>query len=258
MMRGLALLAAGLAGAASAQVRTVPFQDNRAITPVWVSEAPELESERVTIGNKDYTVLTKVRPQDALVTLDPTYRRKKRELLPASTVMVRAPGSDGVACEMSRKPGNERVTCLQDSDGDGSFDRLWRAPGIWNYFVIPIAGYQKKWEALPAPVRYRTADQPGDVVSIEMILRFYRVKDKSVLEVCLEPHRRKASWGFPHLVDECLKNARGFTDDAMPTSLVLDGFIVTALSFDAEEKSLTVRIDRAPGEREIQFGYRGD
>ena len=225
--------------------------------PVWVAMAPDKTDETVVMQSRSYISLFKVRPKEAYAALDPVMTKPKKVLLPAGTQLMRAPGPQFIACEIVRKPGNERLTCLRDDNTDGVFDTVTRIPAHGNYFIFPIQAWPWpfKYEPLHQPVRYRGLDEAAEFRPVEFILRYSHLGDWGLIDFCFEPFRRKESWGFPHLVDACLVSTLRPKYPELPKSLAMHGFRVSALSFDPLSKAMSVRVQRRPEEYQVTFGF---
>ena len=229
--------------------------DDRSLYPVWIALAPETAEETLTLANKSYATLFRLRPEEAFVTLDPVLTGKGKQLLPAGVTMMRAPGPQFVVCEAIRQKGNERHTCLIDRDTDGDFDGFARNYAGNDYFITPVQAYFDKYDPLGQPVRYRDMDEQAEFRPVEFIIRYSHQKDWSLIDFCFEPFRRKESWGIPHLVDACLSQTLRPKDAALPASLTMHGFAVSALSYNAQTKAMTLRVNRQDSEYPITFGY---
>lgn len=247
----LLLFALAWASLASAQDKS----DDRSLYPVWIASPVETPAETITLANKSYVTLFRLRPQEAFVTLDPVMSPKGKQFLPADATMMRAPGPQFVACEAIRQKGNERHTCLIDRDTDGVFDGFARNYAGSDYFIAPVQAYFDTYESLGQPVRYRDMDEQTEFRPVEFILRYSHQKDWSLIDFCFEPFRRKESWGIPHLVDACLSQTLRPKDAGLPASLTMHGFAVSALSYNAQSKAMTLRVVRQPTEYPITFGY---
>ncbi len=254
MLACAAGMASGLSGAASALAEERPGDPS--LHPVWVAMAPDKLDETVVMPSRSYLTLFKVRPQEAYAALDPVMVKRGKELLPSGAQLIRAPGPQFIACEIVRKPGNERVTCLRDDDSDGVFDTVTRIPAHGNYFIFPIQAWPWpfKYEPLLQPVRYRDLDEVAEFRPVEFILRYSHLGDWGLIDFCFEPFRRKESWGFPHLVDACLVSTMRPKYAELPKSLVMHGFGVSAMSFDPLSRAMTVRVRRQKEDYRVTFG----
>jgi hypothetical protein len=228
--------------------------------PVWISTAAEKSDETVTLTNPSYLTLFKLRPNEGYGLVDPAKDEKGKERLPIGEHLIRVPGPLFVACQAVRPKGNERFTCLLDEDSDGYFDRIYRPGAATNLFIAPFQLYGLSFEPMSGPAGYRSIDEQAEFRPSEFIMQ-YSVQGKlNIINFCFEPYRRKASWGVPHLVDDCLvlnmTHKRGSL--RYPFSKTVHDNQITIQSFDEVTKAMTFRLSRSNTELPITFGFESN
>jgi hypothetical protein len=226
--------------------------------PVWITVPTETLDETITLQKDGYLTLFKLRPMEAYEILDPAQAKGGKKWLPVGAQLIRAPGPSFVACEAIRPKGNERFTCLLDDDLDGDFDRVHRPGAAANLFIQPLQFYRPKFDSLPVSVRYRALDEKAEFQASEFIMKYFVQGKINYVDFCLEPHRRKESWGSASASDSCYGSA-GLSHELGAVRYPLTGMFrkneITVLSFDETTKAMTFRVRRNSAELPITFSF---
>ena len=224
--------------------------------PTWVTVPSGAAEETVVLKHPSHLTLFNLRPEEAFALLAPVADERSKELLAEGIQLIRVPGPEMVACQAVRPKGNERFTCLRDKDRDGLFDEYFRPAAKTNLYILPLQQFQPVFAPLAGSVAYRGVDERTESPTSQFILQ-HAVQGKNIIiQFCFEPYRRVASWGYPHLVDDCLvrtlshKRGREY-----PYAVSVLGVDVAVLSFDEKTKETTFRVRRKPEEFPTTFGF---
>lgn len=247
----LAAVASGMAPAHAQTLLNSPED-----YPLWVTVPTGAAEETVVLKHPDHLTLFNLRPAEAFALLGSAEEKRGRELLPADTHLIRVPGAQMVACQAIRPKGNERFTCLRDADANGTFDEYFRPGAQSNLFILPLQQFQPEFEPLSAAVGYRAIDESAESATSKFIMQ-YAVQGKLIIiNFCFEPYRRVSSWGYPHLVDDCLvKSLSHRRGREYPYATSLLGVEIEVLSYDQATKETTFRVRRKAEEFPITFGF---
>ena len=146
---------------------------------------------------------------------EPAVRGGRFSAIPAGTVFARSVIGAGVICEPGRRPGQDTIACLADTDADGRFDYFGR---VQTKFI----GYQTSmsigflvgpngvggWEQLQAPVAVNavTTVPPAGEILLQLSLTSLKgglISRGTLFSLCAERNEGKNIWGAPINVQYC-------------------------------------------------------
>lgn len=239
----------------------------RKYSPDWVVQFPEKLKEDAAIGNGQVVELFQIRPKEAFrLEESASEAGSKKILIPAGTILVRAPGPLNAACEMLRQPGFERRTCLIDSDLDGRFDALFRRIDTSPLLMVPAQSpkiYRKLTvKQLEGHPTYKPLDEKAEMPPIRFIIRLNRKEKKTpgdsenYASVCVAPYATDLPQGIEYFGRDCLNAGTFSKDKDLPASIRAFGSSAVLTSADGGQVRIT--ITRPPTEFQTKLLYEAE
>lgn len=144
------------------------------------------------------------RPQGLVALEQPAVRAKGSSAIPAGTVFAPSIIGTGVICEPGRRPGQDTIACLADSDGDARFDHAAKVQTRfieWDSmtkigFLVDVNPVSP-WQPLGSPVSAATiGDVPATAkMIIELTLTWLKSGKDARFSLCAMKNEGKDVWG---------------------------------------------------------------
>jgi hypothetical protein len=211
LLRVARLLLPAVAGlvavSANAQANLPP-----AVKILWqIVEAAEPQLAFEIAKKEPYPIAT-AQPQGLLALEQPALRAKGSSAIPVGAVFAPSIIGTGVICEPGRRPGQDTIACLADSDGDGRFDQSakvqtrfvdWDSMSKIGFLVDvnPVA----PWQPLGSPVTAApVAEVPATAkMNIELTLTWLKSGRGTRFNVCAMKNEGKDVWGGDIITPFC-------------------------------------------------------
>lgn len=213
-MAALSTAFAGISAAPAAAQDALP----RIVSIPWmIVEASENPVTQEMAKNKPLRV-AKAQAQGLIVITQPAVRSQGMSTIPAGTLFARSAADPHVACEPGRRPGQDTITCLADTDGDGEFDHFgrvqtkfigWDSSTSIGYLVGPSA--VPVWASLGSKVSATAAEgvPPAGEMNLELTLTSLKggwIGRGTMFNFCSVRNEGKNIWGaainVPYCTDE--------------------------------------------------------
>lgn len=229
----------------------------------WLVHDVDDAERDVSVPVGERVDLLSVYPSESFRLLEDVRQSGKRKvLIPANTVLVRAPGALNVACEMLRQPGFERRTCVIDDDNDGRFDQFFRRLDTSPLLMVAAQSplYPRmKLKPTDGGVPYIALDSIADLPPVKFQLRFNRrerrdpAKSENYLAVCYEIPELANPAGEEYFGRSCMASSLRLRDAQFPRLISIFGTSVLATGVTNGQVNLRIRPEGAP--RVIKLSY---
>ncbi|MCL9998251.1 MAG: hypothetical protein NBV68_02620 [Erythrobacter sp.] len=153
--------------------------------------------------NKPYSVAT-AQPLGLLALEQPAVRAKGSSAIPAGALFAPSIIGTGVICEPGRRPGQDTISCLADSDSDGRFDHSSKVQTRfieWDSmtkigFLVDVNPVSP-WQPLGSPVTAApVAEVPATAkMNIELTLTWPKSGRGTRFNLCAMKNEGKDVWG---------------------------------------------------------------